>query len=264
MRCGGREGGRSAAGAAEDAHHDGAQTDVEPGDVATVPTHMFRGFEKRDEGTGFLFVVLGHDDPGKVVWAPSVFKMAEDYGLKLLKGGKLIDTTLGEKVPEGAEMEQPPDAAKLKELATPPMSELNKYAVRAADMKGNPNSPLAGEGVEEAPLIGDVDAKDGFAAGPIVGHWQHDFALRRLKLDTGATTPMHARAEQEVIFVQSGTLEFSWDGGKLIMGAGDTLTVPIGLMHAFRNPASADAIAFVIRGAAAPAAPEFANRAAAE
>jgi mannose-6-phosphate isomerase-like protein (cupin superfamily) len=238
--------------------------DVEPGDVATVPTHMFRGFEKRDEGTGFLFVVLGHDDPGKVVWAPSVFKMAEDYGLKLLKGGKLIDTTLGEKVPEGAEMEQPPDAAKLKELATPPMSELNKYAVRAADMKGNPNSPLAGEGVEEAPLIGDVDAKDGFAAGPIVGHWQHDFALRRLKLDTGATTPMHARAEQEVIFVLSGTVEFSWDGGKLIMGAGDTLTVPIGLMHAFRNPASADAIAFVIRGAAAPAAPEFANRAAAE
>jgi hypothetical protein len=49
------------------------------------------------------------------------------------------------------------------------------------------------------------------------------------------------------------------------MGAGDTLTVPVGLMHAFRNPSSADAIAFVIRGAAAPAAPTFAdNRVAAE
>ena len=76
---------------------------------------------------------------------------------------------------------------------------------------------------------------------------------------------MHARAEQEVIFVQSGTLEDSWDGGKLILGAGDTLTVPVGLMHAFRNPASANAIVFVIRGAAAPAAPVFAeNRVAAE
>jgi quercetin dioxygenase-like cupin family protein len=76
---------------------------------------------------------------------------------------------------------------------------------------------------------------------------------------------MHARSEQEVIFMQSGTLEFSWDGGKLILGAGDTLTVPVGLMHAYRNPASADAIAFVIRGASAPAAPVFAeNRAAAE
>jgi quercetin dioxygenase-like cupin family protein len=191
--------------------------------------------------------------------------MAEDYGLKLLKGGKLVDTTLGEKVPDGAEMEQPPDAAKLKELATPPMSELAKYAVKAADMKGNPNSPLAGPGVEEAPLIGDVDAGDGFKAGPIVGHWQHDFALRRLKLETGATIAPHSRAEQEVIFVQSGTLEFNWEGGKLVMGAGDTLTVPVGLVHGYRNPSSADAIAFVIRGAAAPAAPTFAtSRVAAE
>lgn len=247
------------------ANKDEGYLDVEPGDVATVPTHMFRGFEKRDEGTGFLAVVLGHDDPGKVVWAPSVFKMAEDFGLKLLKGGKLIDTTLGEEVPAGAEMEQPPDAAKLKELATPPMSELGKYAIKAADMKGNPASPLAGRGVEEDALIGDVASNDGFAAGPIVGHWQHGFALRRLKLETGAEIPLHSRAEQEVIFVQSGTLEFNWDGGKLVMGAGDTLTVPVGLMHGYRNPASADAIAFVIRGAAAPAAPVFAeNRVAAE
>ena len=247
------------------ANKDEGYLDVEPGDVATVPTLMFRGFEKRDEGTGFLFVVLGHDDPGKVVWAPSVFKMAESYGLKLLKGGKLIDTTLGEKVPEGAEMEQPPTAEKLRELATPPMAEMKKYAMKAADMKGNPSSPLAGPGSEEDGVIGDVDAQDGFKAGPIAAHWQHGFALRRLKLETGARIPMHARAEQEVIFVQSGTIEVDWTEGKLILGAGDTLTVPIGLMHAFRNPASADAIAFVIRGAAAPAAPVFAeNRVAAE
>jgi mannose-6-phosphate isomerase-like protein (cupin superfamily) len=50
----------------------------------------------------------------------------------------------------------------------------------------------------------------------------------------------------------------------LILGAGDTLTVPIGLVHGFRNPASADAIAFIIRGAAAPAAPQFATAQAAE
>jgi mannose-6-phosphate isomerase-like protein (cupin superfamily) len=233
--------------------------DAGPGDVATVPTHMFRGFQKLDEGTGFLFVVLGHDDPGKVVWAPSVFKMAEDYGLKLLKGGKLVDTTLGETVPEGAELEQPPTAEKLRELATPPLSELVKFAIAAGAIKGNPRSPLAGPGVEEAPVIGDVDAQDGFAAGPIIGHWQHDFTLRRLKLETGATIPAHSRAEQEVLFVQSGTLEVTWAQGTLILGAGDTLTVPVGLAHGFRNPASADAIAFVIRGAASPAAPVFAE-----
>jgi len=246
------------------ANKDEGYLDVEPGDVATVPTHMFRGFEKRDEGTGFLAVVLGHDDPGKVVWAPSVFKMAEDFGLKLLKGGKLIDTTLGEKVPEGAELEQPPTAEKMAELATPPMAELSQYYVPHAKMAGNPDSPLAGEGVEEAALIGDVDAGDGFKSGPIVGHWQHGFALRRLMLETGATVPQHSRSEGEVIFVQSGTLEFNWADGKLILGAGDTLTVPVGLVHGFRNPASADAIAFIIRGSAAPAAPQFATAQAAE
>src|SRR5438132_1707970 len=102
------------------------------------------------------FTIIGpgvSENPAQVVHIP------EAHGLKLLKGGKLIDTTLGEKVPPGAEMEQPPDAAKLKELATPPMSELSKYAVKAADIKGDPNSPLAGPGAEEAPVIGDVDAK---------------------------------------------------------------------------------------------------------
>lgn len=246
------------------ANKDEGYLDVEPGDVATVPTHMFRGFEKRDEGTGFLYVVLGHDDPGKVVWAPSVFKMAEDFGLKLLKGGKLIDTTLGETVPEGAELEQPPTAEKMAELATPPMEELQRYAIKAADIKGDPNSPLAGEGVEEAGVIGDVDGQDGIKAGPIKGHWDHGFALRRLKLETGATIATHSRSEQEVIFVQSGTLEVTWDQGSIIMGAGDTLTVPVGLLHGFRNPASADAIAFVVRGASSPAAPQFATAQAAE
>ena len=242
------------------ADKDEGYLDIAPGDAATVPTHMFRGFEKRDEGTGFLFVVLGHDDPGKVIWAPSVFKMAEDFGLKLLKGGKLIDTTLGQKVPEGAEFEQPPDAAKLKGLATPPIDELKRYALKADAMAANPKSPLAGPGVEEAGVIGDVESGDGFKAGPIVGPWGHGFSLRRLKLETGASVPSHARSEREVVFVQSGTLAFTWDDGELIMGAGDTLTVPIGLMHGFRNRASADAIAFIVRGAANPAAPQFAAR----
>ena len=30
-----------------------------------------------------------------------MFKMAEDFGLKLLKGGNLIDTTLGDPLPLG-------------------------------------------------------------------------------------------------------------------------------------------------------------------
>ncbi len=239
--------------------------DVEPGDVASVPTNMFRGFEKRDEGTGFLFVVLGKDDPGKVLWAPAVFQLAADYGLKLLKGGKLVDTTLGETVPPGAELEVPPDAAVIARLATPPLEKMQQCYASNAQQKANPNSPLAGEGVEEAGVIVPTATDDGFAPGPISGWWEHGFNVRRLTLQTGATVAQHARAEQEVLFVQSGTLEVTWEGGALILGAGDTLSVPIGLMHGFRNTASVPLVTFVIRGADSPKAPVFAdNRVAAE
>lgn len=239
------------------ANKDEGYLDVEPGDVASVPTEMFRGFEKRDEGTGFLFVVLGRDDPGKVIWAPSVFQLAEDYGLKLLKGGKLVDTTLGETVPEGAELELPPSPETLARLKTPAPEKMAECYVAADQMAANANSLLAGAGVEEAGIIGEKQTRDGFAPGPINGWWDHGFALRRLTMQTGASVPLHARAEQEVIFVQEGTLEVTWENGSLIMGAGDTLSVPIGLAHGFRNPASATMSAFVIRGSDDPAAPEF-------
>jgi mannose-6-phosphate isomerase-like protein (cupin superfamily) len=232
--------------------------DVEPGDVASVPTHMFRGFAKRDEGTGFLLVVLGGDDPGKVQWAPSVFRMAESHGLKLLRGGRLVDTTLGERVPDGAELEPPPDAGTLARLRTPSAEQLAQCHVAAADMAANPDSPLAFAGVEEAGIIVPRPTGDGFPPGPIVGWWWHGFNLRRLTLESGALVPPHARAECEVIFVHEGTLEIQWDGGSLLMGAGDTLSVPVGLYHGFRNTASVPARAFVVRGGETPDMPVFA------
>jgi quercetin dioxygenase-like cupin family protein len=78
-------------------------------------------------------------------------------------------------------------------------------------------------------------------------------------METGAYVPLHARAEAEVIFVQAGTLEVSWPAGAIIMGAGDTFSVPIGLAHAFRNTASSQMMAFIVRGDEDPAAAVFAT-----
>lgn len=75
-----------------------------PGDLISIPTQIFRGFENVGEVTGFLWAVLGGDDAGHVMWAPYVFDMAKDYGLILLENGSLIDTTKGEQVPPGAKI----------------------------------------------------------------------------------------------------------------------------------------------------------------
>lgn len=237
--------------------------DIGPGDVASVPIHMFRGFSKLDEGKGFLWMPLGQDDPGKVTWAPAVFKAAEDHGLKLAKGGKLIDTTSGNYELKEVELETPPSQENLENLKTPSLDKLQQCVVRASEIKGNPQSPLAGEGVEEAGIIVPQPTADRFHAGPIQGWWPHDFNLRQLTLQTGAYIPTHARKEVEVLFVQNGTLEVSWlnEGAEesLLMGAGDTLSMPIGVQHSFRNTASAPVTVFVVRGTENPQMPTFAS-----
>ena len=223
---------------------------------------MFRGFEKVDEGTGFLWVVLGRDEPGKVTWAPAVLEAAADHGLKLAKGGRLIDTSAGEHTLRDVEMEVGIDAEAASQLRTPSLDRLMECVVRAGQGAVNPASPLVAPGVVEAGLIVPQATADGFAAGPITGWWAHGFNLRALTLQSGAYVPPHARAEEEVIFIQSGTLEVSWgaddqNGDSLIMGAGDTLTVPVGLQHGFRNTASVPCEAVVVRGSDDPAMPVF-------
>jgi len=131
-----------------------------------------------------------------------------------------------------------------------------------ADLKGNPDSPLAGEGVEECSVISLRPSGDRFPVGPITGWWPHGFSLRCLRMETGASIPAHSRAEPEVIFVHEGVLEVSWEEGRIVLGPGDTLSVPVGLDHAFRNTSSATTIAFVVRGSEAPAMPRFADEAA--
>ena len=243
---------------------DDGHLDSGPGDVVSVPIHMFRGFKKLDEGVGFLWVALGQDNPGKVTWAPRVFDLARQYGLVLLKGGKLVDTTVGETVPEGAELEQAPNEELIRRLATPSLEKLSQGIVRLTDMKGNPASPLAGLGIEECPVITPTHTKDGFAPGPIVGWWPHGFNLRCLKMETGARVPAHARNEEEVIFVHRGTLEVATPQGTVLLGAGDTLTTPKELERAFRAMSSDGVVAYVVRGGDEAGAVRFTSRRAAE
>ncbi len=233
--------------------------DIEPGDVVSVPTRMFRGFKKIDDGTGFLFTVLGTDDPGKVTWAPAVFEAASDFGLKLAKGGRLIDTSSGQPELKDVELESALGDEGLAALKTPPLEKLAECKLAAADMHANPASPLAGPGIEEAGIIAPQATADGFGPGPIAGWWPHGFNLRQLTLQSGAYIPTHSRSEAEVIFIQQGTLEITWANGSLIMGAGDTLTLPTHLARAWRNTASVPMQAFVVRGGESPAVPLFAS-----
>ncbi len=231
--------------------------EMEEGDVISIPIHMFRGFENIGDETGFLFAVLGGDNAGKVTWSPRVFDLAKQYGLVLLEGGRLVDTTLGETVPAGAKRQLPPSAAEIAQLATPPKEKLASCVAKPRQFVVNPASPLACEGVEEAAIITPAATGDGFAPGPIAGWWPHGFNLRCLRLESGAAVPAHTRAEAEVIFVHRGVLQVATPEGEVIMGPGDTFTTPKGMPRAFRASSSNGVAAYVVRGGDSPAMPGF-------
>ena len=224
---------------------DGA-VELGPGDVISIPIHVFRGFKNVGDDTGFLYAVLGGDDPGHVTWAPYVFESASEYGLVLLEDGSLVDTTRGETIPANKKAMPPTtdeDVAKMDRMTADEMSgcvmlhdELNSAGSRSGGI----------DGIDEVPIIGSASEVEDLPAGKMT--WPHGFNLRYLKLVSGARTARHIRHEQEVVFVQSGNLSVSLPGGELEMTAGDTLTVPVGMERAFENHSGTTVEAYVVRG----------------
>ena len=202
-----------------------AQVELGPGDVISLPTRTFRGFTNVGEEPGFLWAVLGGDDPGRVTWAPAVFEMARDYGLILLESGRLVDTTRGETVPDGQRPMPPTGPAQVAELRRFRPDEAEGFVARS-DRLGPGEAPVIGE---SAPL------GDG-----------HGFTLTRLELGDGESLARDQVDGVEVLFVHSGALSYSWPGGETELGAGDTITVPRGVPRCFRS--GGRTTAYVVRG----------------
>jgi len=205
-----------------------AQVFVEPGDVISLPTNMFRGFTNIGGETGFLWSVLGGDDPGRVTWAPRVFDLAQDYGLVLLDTGRLIDTRSGEAIPPGARPMPQTAREQVAAMHTPSQAQIDALVARAA--------PASKTG--QTAIIGPDAALD----------WDHGFTMDRIDLACGETLDDPGTPAARVMFVHSGRLAVAWTGGgeQMILGPGDTLSVPVGLP--LRLAAERAVRAFCVRG----------------
>jgi mannose-6-phosphate isomerase-like protein (cupin superfamily) len=186
-----------------------ATVECGPGDVISLPTGMFRGFTNIGEELGYLFAVLGGNDPGRVLWAPYVFDMAEKFGLVLLANGALIDTRAGEKMPEGIGPMPRTSRDQVAALHVPTPEEAEALVWRAD------RHALAG-----AEAIIGPEGK--FQAS-------HGFRLDRLVLGVSEEGREGAIAGKHVLFVHQGVAELTWDSGTLRLGEGDTMAVPEGL-----------------------------------
>jgi quercetin dioxygenase-like cupin family protein len=231
---------------------------VRPGDVISLPTHMFRGFENIGTEDGFMFAVLGGDDPGRVTWAPYVFEAARNYGLILLEGGQLIDTTLGQTVPPGASQLRPTSQADVDRLRRYSSADLRRCVCAVADMVPSASSSLtthAAGVVDESPVIGAASAAEGLPAAPLGG--DTGFHMRCVTFAPGASVPAHSRAEEEVWLMFSGQLDVWVGDDRFTLGTGDVFSVPTQMRRGVRNASAAPAIAYVVRGGDHPSAPTW-------
>jgi len=226
------------------------------GDIISIPMDIFRGFENVGEELGYLHAVLGGDDPGRVLWAPQVFDLAKKYGLILLEDGSLVDSTLGETVPEGKKQMPVTSAQQIAEHRVVNSEAMEDIVQRSNTFAWAKNSCLAKfDGIEEVALVGPPNAAEDLPAAPL--DRLHGFVVRGLRLHPNAAIPAHIRYEEEVIFVHQGQLEIDVDGETLVLGKGDTFTTPIEANRSFKQVGDDECILYVTRRNDTPKAPKF-------
>lgn len=217
-------------------HGDDAQITLSPGDLISIPTNVFRGFTNVGEADGFLWAVLGGDDPGHVLWAPKVFDMASEYGLVLLEDGMLIDTNKDETIPAGKRAMSATTPEQVNDLDVYTNAQLASCVVQSGE-SDIPGSFDDLSGVKERELIGRSKI-----------NWAHGFTLSEIELKSGAKIPAHTFKEADVYFVQSGEVCVSIEDEATTLVAGDSITFPKHARRSLSNETNSPARLVAVRG----------------
>ncbi|WP_367176871.1 cupin domain-containing protein [Haloarcula rubripromontorii] len=82
-----------------------------------------------------------------------------------------------------------------------------------------------------------VDAADGLAKGVLVGEEQGggNLAIRRFTLAPGGSVPKHTNEIEHEQYVLSGSYTVGIEGEEYEVEAGDSLHIPAGAVHWYRN-----------------------------
>jgi quercetin dioxygenase-like cupin family protein len=100
-------------------------------------------------------------------------------------------------------------------------SAVTEPVVRDADAV--PEEPVdAAEGLSKAVLLDESDGAP-------------HFAIRRFRLDPGASVPRHTNAVEHEQYVLAGEYTVGIDGEEHTVEAGDTLLIPAGTVHRYEN-----------------------------
>ncbi|MGW1144943.1 cupin domain-containing protein [Streptomyces sp. NPDC002454] len=223
------------------------------GDIASIPTWIFRGFTNVGPDDGWLFTVLGHDETGGIIWGPSVLREAADHGLYLSADSRLIDTVAGDPLP--------PESERIAPMADDEMAALRRYTVEqlgrrvaARDRLSWSDAPfldsgLPGGGARLASVVGYGMTEDRFQEPPV--HYPHGHNISWLAAAPGRGMLAHRHEATQVLIAKDGTWEVTLNDREDVvvrLEPWDMLSVPAGAWRTVRNTSSQDASLLVVNG----------------
>ncbi|MEM1188404.1 MAG: cupin domain-containing protein [Pseudomonadota bacterium] len=233
--------------------YDGQDGDavLEPGDVISVPTGTFRGFESVGSDDNFMMSFLGEDDPGFVTWANDVIEGAAEFGFYLRKDSSLVDTTRGDAMPPDEDLLQPLSEAQLLRYNRTSIAEMAARVVNVERATGYTHAfsdcELSGGHKSYFPIIGEGCHESGDFRSPILN--PHSFSLGAIEAVPGGGFLRHSYDVKQVFVIGSGrwrvTLEDGDAAASFEVGAEDTISVPAGSWRTVENIGDSNGVLYL-------------------
>ena len=190
------------------------------GDIISMPTNMFRGFENAGDQEGTMFVVLGGDDPGIITWLPSVLEKAKTTGMALLNDNSLIDLSKNN-IPKDKTLLSPISSEEIKKFDNYNLSEIEKFICKFS--KRTNHEVKLNENFKITQIIGNHFQNKTFS--PIINQ-NTGFNLSILKSKKGKLNNLKF-SKPTVMFSQIGSWQIQIDDFEVNLNAKDTISIPI-------------------------------------
>ena len=231
------------------------QLDIGVGDVFAAPTWVFRGFENTGPDDSWVFVVLGGDDTGGIIWSPDVLREAAETGLYLAPDNSLVEADAGESPDKVIRPVSDEDLASIDSYSD---AELEAHTVRAGDRAWSErallSSVLDGHQTAVAPVLGFGMTEDRRHRAPVMT--AQGFSIEWLRIAPGHSTGFHRIDESQVLLLAEGEWKIDFNRADALIESkpadGSVVSVPPGTWRNFTNAGTSDAIAAVVCGTDSP------------
>ena len=235
---------------------DALKAGIGPGDIASVPTWIYRGFQNTGDVEGFMFTALGRDDTGGILWGPDTLEAARQQGVHLTQDYRIIDEQLGQKWDDSQRRLQPMTPAEIAALRAWTPEQMARRVVRFADLDWSTrallDATMPGCGAQMAPVIGLGMTQERDHAAAVVN--SHGFSIEWLKLPAGGGVSRHRLQDKQVLIVYQGAVEIAVESGSAVVptvargstGGWDSFAMPAGCWRSYRNQGDTDAVVLVM------------------